>query len=265
MSSDIAKALELREGVWEDACSPVFLPIGAMSPLGRRKRILVYSFSTLLSLSVLVLMASVTFGSFGRVELKVLVTTAAITGASICSFCCSVYTSRTRHFMPGFCGIGLTVLSGGMLILGVWLEPEGDAYWKTTVVLGVFAIACVHALALLAVRLRPEHRWLPVIASISIFFLGAVVSGMFLGTIDGAEDTLRLIVALSIPIAAETLLVPVLGWMGKDRGGQASASLLLSPRGDGLYEDGDGRIYIVKEKIGGAINLSAEGVVRDEP
>lgn len=133
-----------------------------------------------------------------------------------------------------------------MLILGIWMEVHSEGYWKNTAILCVFSIACAYSLALLAVHLKPQQRWLQIATTANILFLAAVISYMILDKVDN-EGIFKIVAVLAILAALETLVVPVLGRLAKVQSVQPQATLLLTPREDGAYEDKRGRIYNVTE------------------
>ena len=247
MKNDIAKALELAE----DSCAQPGASHGtpvdyAPTPISGVRKMSLYSFIGFLALSALFAIVCVIRGEFGEFEVKVLVTTLVIAAGSICSLCCSAYAGRTHNTWPALGGIGVATLAGALLILGVWMEIESEPYWKDTAVLGVLAAACAHALALLALRLKPEQRWLQVVTSVNIALLALVISSMILGEVDN-EDVLKVVVVLAILAALGTLVVPILSRLARAQPDQPRAELLLTPRDDGTYEDKHGRVYTVTE------------------
>lgn len=205
-----------------------------------------YSFIAFLSISALVAITSVLSGSFGEFEVKVLVTTSAIAIASICSLCCSAYTGRTHHRIPGIAGMTLAGISGGLLILGVWVQSDSEGYWKTTAILGLFALSSAHALALRSIRLRPGHNWLQNTATINILGVALITSIMILGEID-EEGMFKLLAVSAILAALETLVIPIMGILTRAAPSPAVRTLSLVACPDGTYEDKEGRRYHVSD------------------
>jgi len=218
----------------------------AENAAGRVRKGSLYSFIVFLSISALLAITSVLSGKFGEFEIKVLITTSVIAVASICSLCCSAYSSRRQNSLPGIAGVSLAGVSAAMLILGVWTEMHSDGYWKTTAILSVFAVAFAHLLALLAVRLRPTHSWLQIGTAITIFSLAAFISYLILGEFND-EGAFKLVAVLAILAALETLVIPILGRLAKAKPNQAKQTLSLIKREDGMYEDQQGRLYEVNE------------------
>ena len=130
--------------------------------------------------------------------------------------------------------------------MGAWAEADSEAYWKTTVILSVYALAFAHALAVLAVRLGPARAWLPAATATNTFALASLAAFMILAEPD-SDAAFKLVVVLAILAALGTLVVFVVARMDKTRAGQAASALSLTPRDDGLFEDAQGRLYEVRE------------------
>ncbi|PZD70457.1 hypothetical protein C1752_12028 [Acaryochloris thomasi RCC1774] len=215
-------------------------------PSDNLKKISLYTFIAFLSISAFFAIASVLTGRFGEFELKVLITTSVIAIASICSLCCSAYSSRKQNTVPSYSGIALAGASAVMLILGVWAEIAAEGYWKSTAILSIFAFASAHSLALLAVRLRAEHAWVQFVTVINIFTFATVISATILGEISN-EGNVKFVTMLAILAALETLVIPILGRLVKVKGSQVREVLSLTKRVDGAYEDKHGTLYEVKK------------------
>jgi hypothetical protein len=205
-----------------------------------------YSFIAFLALTALVAIGCVISGEFGYFEVKVLVTTSTIGAASVCFLCCGSYFNRTGKITPAGAGIAMAVVAAAMIITAAWAEIEADDYLKTTAVIGVFAIAFAHCLALLAVRLRPGHGWIQLATAVTIFGLAALISGMIIGEIE-REDAGKPLAVLAILSALETLVIPILGRVARTERSQARGTLVLKAREDGNYEDERGRVYRVTQ------------------
>jgi hypothetical protein len=155
-------------------------------------------------------------------EIKVLLTTATIAGASICGLACGGCMTRGRRVLPTI-GLLLSVLSAGLALVGLWASPwQGPSnwdfwenYWKFTAIVIFYAIACAHLSMLLMARLDGMHRWAYLVAYYLILGLATVLSiGVALEFFE-EERYWRLTGALSILVAAITLLVPVFHWLSR--------------------------------------------------
>jgi hypothetical protein len=198
-----------------------------------------YSFIVFLALSAVVAIISLLSGAFGSLEVKVLLTTTVVALASICALCCSSYASQHVP-LPGIIGIILAIVSGVLLIAAVWLEISQEFFWKPTVVLSIFTVAIAHLLALLTVRLH-QYKWLPIATAISIVALAFILSFI---VVTEFELPTRLIAVLSIIVALETLVIPILS---RIQNHDTRETLVLSKRPDGSYQSTNGKIYQVTE------------------
>jgi hypothetical protein len=198
-----------------------------------------YSFIVFLALSAAVAIISLLSGAFGSLEVKVLLTTTVVALASICALCCSSYASQHKPW-PGIIGIILAIISGLLLIMAVWLEIGNEFFWKPVAVLSIFTVAVAHLLALLTVRLT-NYRWLRLTTAISIFLLASVLSFILLAEF---ELPTRFIAVLSIIVALETLVIPILGRIQQ---GDTRERLILTKRLDGNFQSANGKVYQVTE------------------
>jgi hypothetical protein len=153
-------------------------------------------------------------------EIKVLLTTATIAGASICGLACGGCMTRGRRVLPTI-GLVLSVASAALAMFGIWAAPWNgpsnwdfwEVYWKCTAVVIFYAIACAHLSMLLMARLDGMYRWAYLVAYYLILGLATVLSfGVALEFFE-QEGYWRLTGALSILVAAITLLVPVFHWL----------------------------------------------------
>jgi hypothetical protein len=212
--------------------------------LGKATKLFLYSFLAFLATSAAFAIVTVVAGTFGEFEAKVLITTSVIALASICSLCCSAFASRTGITWPTLAGIVLAAVASCMVALGVWAEMEQEGYWKLVAVLGFFALAAAHVLALLAVSLPRRHRWVQVVTTATLLLLAILLSAMVVGEMED-EGLFKVVAVLGILAALETLAVPILGKLAKARVGATGAAptLQLTRREDGLYVDDAGQVF----------------------
>jgi len=147
-------------------------------------------------------------GEFGWLELRIVLTTATIAVASIAGLACGAYLATgTGRLLPR-AGIGLALLGAVMVIGGIWPEIGAEGYWKLTVVVCVFAIACAHLSLLSMARLAEWFAWSLLAAHVVIFGVAALISGIILFESD-SEGVFRLLGVAAIVDAALTVIVPV--------------------------------------------------------
>lgn len=221
---------------------------GKMEIAGRVKTVSLYFLIGFLVLTGVFAIFEVIAGEFGQNELKVLATMLVIVLASMGILCCSMYSEKSGHVVPGLSGTVLVIAAAFLLILGIWAGLRADTYWKTTAIAGIFAVACAHALALLSVRLSTKYLWIRVTATVNIFLLAAVLSSFIISeTME--ESAFRLMIVLSILAALQTLIIPILKKVTEtDEHARSDKNLSLTRRADGLWEDIYGDVYSVERK-----------------
>lgn len=221
------------------------------------KKYFLYTFICFLTVTATLAIISVLYGEFGDFQGKVLATSSIITAASICSLCCSAHIGRKKHPLPGMAGIGLAIVTAFFVIAAVWLEIDRAVYLKTTGILAIFTVAFAHSLVLCAVRLQEDQRWIQWGAAANIFVL-AIILSLFIVFDFIAPVVFELVAVLSILIALETLVIPLLFIINKVVSYREKESLSLTKREDGMYEDTHGCVFEVKEISQDAIEISTE-------
>lgn len=149
-------------------------------------------------------------------ELKIFLTTAIIAGASICGLACGGCLTRGHRILPCI-GLVLTAVSAALLMVGIWAEVGSEWYWKATLVVSLYAVACAHLSMLFLANLAPGYRWAYIVAYQLILGLATLLSATFVFELfDDGEGIWRLTGVLAILVAAITLLVPVFHYMSRE-------------------------------------------------
>src|SRR3989304_3464291 len=136
-------------------------------------------------------------------EIKVLLTTATIAGASICGLSCGGCLSRGHRVLPT-AGLALTGLSAVLALIGIWVQPWSgpanwefwEVYWKITASLICYAIACAHLSMLFLANLAGMYRWAYLVAYYLILGLATVMAAGILFEFFDEEGYWRLTGAL---------------------------------------------------------------------
>jgi len=157
-------------------------------------------------------------------ELKVLLTTATIAGASICGLACGGCLTRGLRMLP-LAGLVLSAVSAGLTLVGIWAQSwQGpgnwnfwEYYWKATAVMTFYAIACAHLAMLFMARLAGGYRWAYLVAYYLILGLATVMAAGVVFDLFDMNGYWRMTGALSILVAAITLLVPVFHWLSREQ------------------------------------------------
>ncbi|MHC4984670.1 MAG: hypothetical protein ACYTFO_00795 [Planctomycetota bacterium] len=223
--------------------------------IGRIGKAMVYSAIACLVAGALYAIYIVLFGEFEDFEVKVLLTTLVISVASIGWLCCSSYHSQRREPIAAIGGALLMAAAAGLMINAIWAEEDGEAYWKLTLSLTIWAVAVSHLLMLVALRLRRGQWWVHALGAITVATLATVLTLLVLEVIDGSESVMKLIVVLCILVTLETLVIPILSRVAapsKEQpelpaGAELPVQLTLTALADGTFEDAEGKRYRVEE------------------
>lgn len=147
-------------------------------------------------------------GDFGELEVKVLLTSLTVSGASILAMACSTALGRAEWGPTPRIGIALALLGAILALIGMWFEIGEDGFWKLTGMLTWFAIATAHTCLLSISRLAPRFLW-ALAASIGTAYLLATLSTVMMwGELDN-DGWWRALGVLGILYAAFSLLVPI--------------------------------------------------------
>ncbi len=207
------------------------------------KKVFLKLFIGFLSLTALVAIFSVLIGEFGDIQVKILATTFTISTASICSMSCAAFIEKRKKSALGIAGIICATISAALVIAAVWIELEGEVFWKSAITFIVLSIALAHAFLLVLPDLDLKHRWTQKASSIGIGLLSLQIVGAVWAEIDN-EAYYRLLAVVSIVVVLFTLVVPILMKMKKETY-TIVETLVLSKNEEGTYVDKDGAHYKV--------------------
>jgi len=207
------------------------------------KRICLWSLIGFLSASALLAVVCLLLGDFGEVQVKIILSTLTISGASLCGMACSAFVEKTRWIWPGGVGIFFAAATALLVLLGIWAELNFDDYWKWTASFAVVAVFLAHALLLHIPTLAPAYglvrRGLNICLAILVLQILSVIwldaSSSFFFRSMGAVAVIALLLTLVIPICARLAGGAV---TMRDR------LLLTQDEGD-IFHDEQGRRYRV--------------------
>ncbi|MHC4931506.1 MAG: hypothetical protein ACYTGV_04875, partial [Planctomycetota bacterium] len=84
-------------------------------------------------------------GDFGELEVRILLTSLSVSGASILSMACGVAWERDRlGFLPR-AGVLLAVASCALTVVGIWAEINEEEFWKCVGSATIVAVALAHS------------------------------------------------------------------------------------------------------------------------
>lgn len=217
------------------------------------------------------LIASVVFGAvlgitlvfrnrWGWFETRVMLTTIVIAVASLCGLACDLSKLPFGANLLPRAGLLLTAIAAALLLLGMWVDFYSEAYWKTTSIVCIFAVATVHVCLLSIARLVGRFRAVGFIGNQLVYGLAVMLAIVIVGEV---QSTLiwRFIAALSIVVAAVTLVIPILHRIGRM---EANNEDLLMPNDQRSVAAIDQEISRLRQQIAQLEKVRA-AIVCDEP
>ena len=149
-------------------------------------------------------------------ELKILVTTLTISGASICGLACGALLERRRGFALPVAGIVFALLGGTLVIFAIWTEPESDHFWEVATSTLTLAVAFAHLSLLSMAHLDERFRWANYANYIFVMGVASLIISMIIEK-PKADGIWRLLAIGAIGTAAMTVLTPVFHWLSKHK------------------------------------------------
>ncbi|HEY6230149.1 MAG TPA: TFIIB-type zinc ribbon-containing protein [Pyrinomonadaceae bacterium] len=179
------------------------------------KRIALWFLIVSVGLSALLGILAILTGNFGEFEIRIILTTLTISAASICALASGARGEAGGPKALASSGIVLAVMAALMLILGIWLEPHNEQFWKLTASIGVLAAATAHVCLLSFAKLAPRFAWARPFAFIAVYALAAlIILSIYLEPT--SDFGFRLIGTTSIVVAAITIMTPIFHRLSRD-------------------------------------------------
>lgn len=188
------------------------------------------------SLSALLGVGALLSGDFGDLEVRVLLSTLSVSGASILAMASAAAWERQSGRPWAAVGIGASIAGFSLVLIGIWLEPRGDFLWKLAASLITAGCAGAHGALLRLARLAPAHRWL-VMATLVIAALLALVVVVEILTKGDGEGLWRLVGVLAILATTGSLVTAILQRLDR-REMEPVASVVHCPHCDGELSAG---------------------------
>ncbi len=182
------------------------------------KRTFLYALIASVAISAGLGILAILAGDWGWLEIRVLLTTVTIAAASICGLGCGAYLAVGGKGPVPLAGIALAIAAAALVLIGLWAEIGGEAYWKLAASVCVFGVACAHLSLLSMARLAPSFRWSLVAAYVTILAVATLIVVMILGE-PRSDAMFRLLAVAAIFDAAITILVPVFHWLSRSPSG----------------------------------------------
>jgi hypothetical protein len=147
-------------------------------------------------------------GTFGDLEVRIILTTLTISAASICALASgALWESKHTKFLPA-AGVALAIIAAVLIVVGIWTESSSEHFWKFTGSIGVLAAATAHACLVALARLARQFEWARVTTFCAIFFLAFSIIYIIYFEPKG-DYGFRIIGATAIVVAALTIMMPI--------------------------------------------------------
>lgn len=184
------------------------------------KRPLLYLLAGSVVLGAVLGIVLVLRNTWGWFEIRVILTAITLSISSLCGLACDLSRAPGgKNILPRV-GLALTFLASAMVILGVWLDPVSDLYWKITAIASILAVSTVHVCLLSIAALPARFQWVFLLTSLVIYGLAGLLSVMIWGEFY-TQQLFQGVVVISIIDAALTLLIPLLHRIGRTEHEQA--------------------------------------------
>jgi hypothetical protein len=183
---------------------------GAAETIDSVRRAALYVLVGSIALNAALGIYAIVAGNFGKLEVKILLTSLGVSGASILALACA--PALERHLLGPVPRWGIAASFAGLALLtaAVWDEFDLQPLVKAAGTLVVVAVASAHASLLSLAGLAPRFRW----AFLAAVGLGFAFSGLAVSLIWGEwSDSAvfgRSFGVVAVLLAAFTILVPVL-------------------------------------------------------
>jgi hypothetical protein len=193
-------------------------------------------------------------GEWSWFEVRVIMTAATIAVASVAGMACDLARSSRRANVMPWVGLGLTVATAVLVLIGIWPEIDSEFYWKLTGCVGVFAAAAVQVCLLAMARLSRRFAWVFLLAMQVAFGLATVITAIIVFE-PRSEGVWQFVAALAIVDAALVLIVPVLHRLSRL---EEPGEDLLSPLGEQNLAAIDAELDRLRRRIRHLETLRAE-------
>ncbi|NNF68172.1 MAG: hypothetical protein HKN01_00240 [Acidimicrobiia bacterium] len=150
---------------------------------------------------------AVAFGDFDDTTGRILGTSLSLAGGSLLALAASTGWDNAR--IAAIIGVSGAVLGFGLVIVGIWSDPDNEVFWKLTVSAITVGVTGAWIALLATARLAAEHRWVGFVSAASGALLSALLLLALWGEI-GESGMARVIGVVAVLVAAFSVVVPVL-------------------------------------------------------
>ncbi|MDH3494550.1 MAG: hypothetical protein OEM82_13425 [Acidobacteriota bacterium] len=222
------------------------------------KRLFLYLLIASVTVSAILGIVVILFGEFGRIESRILGTSVTITCMSLLGLACGANFEAEKLRLVPVAGIAAAIISALFWIVIIWSESENAEYVvKTGLTTTLLAIAFSYASLIAFAELAKMFQW----AQYAAYLFAASLVGTLLYVIwiennPNEELLARVIGALSVSIAALTVLIPIFHKLSGSHDQLEKLDKEIGSLKERLGELEEKRSALIKEEDSDAINGS---------
>ncbi len=181
------------------------------------KKLFLYVFLASVTASALLGIAILIFGSFGELEIKVLLTAFTVTVTSILGLACGAFLETGRGRVVPITGIVLALISGVMWMFVIWPDGNREALFvRGLLSITILSATCSHLSLLLLARFEDRFSWVRISAYATVWPLSAVLVFLVWDShLIGEQVTGRVTGVMSILVGAVTVMTPIFHWLSR--------------------------------------------------
>lgn len=165
--------------------------------------------------------------------------------ASLCGLACDLSKMPLGLNLLPKAGSALTVVTAALLLGLLWGGIDSEIYYKITVCIVIVQFATVHVCLLSIAKLVGKYRWVYIIGSQVIFGLATILCAIVIFEINSPE-IVRAVAAITILVAAITLIIPILHRLGKLNASKEELLMPIDARNVAVI---DGQIFQLEKRI----------------
>lgn len=208
------------------------------------KKLSLFGIIGFLSLSALVAVVSLLTGEFGETQVKIILTTLTISGASVCGMACFAFIEKRGLAPLGAIGVACAVIAAAVGILAIWgIDNIGTTYGKVTLTFVIAAVALAHIFLLHIPTLPPNYRW----NQYTLIFFDLILAGQVTYAMweeVNSSGFYRFMGVITVFVVLFTLIIPICSRLATGHADRAG-SLVLDHENTDIYRDRDGQRYRV--------------------
>lgn len=178
-------------------------------------------------------------------DIRFVFTAVIVAIASLCGLACDLSKMPLGLNLLPKAGSALTIVTAALLLGLLWGEIVSEIYYKITVCSVIVQFATVHVCLLSIAKLVGKYRWVYIIGSQVIFGFATILCAIVVFEINSPE-IVRAVAAMTILVAAITLIIPILHRLGKLKASKEELLMPIDARNVAVI---DGQILQLEKRI----------------